>query len=689
MGHAADRQLPLRHSGPRHRHQGRRAYRHRNIALGLQLGMRGERKDGGVPKRSGAVREIRRCGARPGAAVLGRAGFVQWCAQHRTHGPAGASDRGAIRHAERSRRSDGRGGRCPAGGPSKGCSLTPRHSRRHRRARAHEERGDTEMAQLAGYEILAKCLKAQGTKDLFFIMGGPMLDAELSCIKEGIRLIDTRHEQGAANMAQAYSRVTQGPGVCMAPSGPATLNFGTGLANALIDCCPVVAVGGSSPIGQAGRQVFQEIDQVSALKTCVKYADRGPNLNRIPQKVNFAFQKALNGKPGPVYLDMPGDVLYAKVDEGEVDWSYCGRPVVEARPYAEPKAINARVDAINKARQPIICSGGGVLWSKAWEEMRAFVEKAGIPFYTTPQGRGVVPDDHPYSYLTMRSNAFRDADLIIVLGTRMNYVIAHAAPPRFNKDATIARIEIDPEELGMSARNVDIPVVGDRRSVLQQLIDGVDGKVAERFEGWRKKLAEGEAAKRSPNYETDGDIHPLRLCEEIKNFMDRNAILSVDGQEILNFGRQSIPTFAPGHRLNSGPFGTMGVGLPFAVGAKAAKPECQVICLHGDGSFGQNAMELDTAVRHKLPLLCIISLNGGWTADPERHKPGRDLGYTRYDIMAQGLGAYGEYVEQPEEIRPALERAQKKVDEGMVALVNVKTDYRARATTVRFSNYQT
>ena len=548
------------------------------------------------------------------------------------------------------------------------------------------------MAEVTGNEILARCLKAQGVKDAFFIMGGPMLDAESACIKEGIRLIDTRHEQGAAYMAQAYSRVTQGPGVCMAASGPATLNLGTGLANALIDCCPVIALGGSSPISQFGRQVFQEIDQVKAMDGWVKYADRVHNVKRMPQQINFAFQKALNGKPGPVYLDFPGDVLYAKVPENEVDWSYMGRAVLRPRPYAEPQAINALVDAIKTAKRPIICSGGGVLWSHAWDEMRKFVEKAGIPFYTTPQGRGVVPDDHPLSYLTMRSTAFRDADLIIVLGTRMNYVIAHAAPPRFNAAAKIARIDIDAEELGMSARNVDIPVVGDCKSVLQQLIDAVDGKTAERFADWRKTLADGEASKRTgigANYPTDGDIHPLRLCEEIKNFQKRDTILCVDGQEILNFGRQSIPTFTPGHRLNSGPFGTMGVGLPFAVGAKAAKPDKQVICLHGDGSFGQNAMELDTAVRHKLPLLCVISLNGGWTADPDHNKPGRDLGYTRYDIMAKGLGAHGEYVEKPEDIRPALERAQKKVDEGMVALVNVKTDYRARATTVRFSNYET
>jgi thiamine pyrophosphate-dependent acetolactate synthase large subunit-like protein len=548
------------------------------------------------------------------------------------------------------------------------------------------------MAELTGSEILAKCLKAEGVEDAFYIMGGPMLLAEAKAIEAGIRMIDCRHEQAAAFAAQAYSRLRQKPGVCMAASGPAAINLSTGLANALIDCCPVIGMGGASPISQFGRQVFQEIDQMAILSGCVKYADRIHNVKRIPQQINFAFQKAMTGKPGPVYLDWPGDILYQKVEESQVDWSYAGRPIVGARPYAEPKAINALVDAIASAKKPIIASGGGVIWSRAWNEMRQFVEKSGIPFYTTPQGRGVVPDDHPYSYLTMRSTAFRDADLIIILGTRMNYIIGHAAPPRFGAHAKIARIEIDAEELGMSARNVDIPIVGDCKSVLQQLLDAIPANTAEKFAGWRKTLADGEAAKRTGpggNYPTDGDIHPLRLFEEVKNFMKRDAILVVDGQETLNFGRQSMPTFEPGHRLNSGPFGTMGVGMPFAVGAKAACPDKQVICCHGDGSFGLNAMELDTAVRHKLPILVIISLNGGWTADPERNKPGRDLGYTRYDKMAEGLGCYGEYVENPEDIRPALERAQKQVDSGRVALVNVKTDYRARAGTVQFSDYST
>lgn len=550
------------------------------------------------------------------------------------------------------------------------------------------------MAELTGSEILAKCLKKEGITDLFFIMGGPMLLAEATCVKEGIRMIDVRHEQAAAFMCQAYSRLLQKPSVCMAASGPGVTNLITGLANAYIDCCPVVAIGGSSPISQFGRQVFQEIDQVELLRGCTKHVDRILNLKRIPQQVNFAIQTAMSGKPGPVYLDFPGDILYQKIEESEVDWSFAGRPLLDSRPLGDPRQVAALVAALSTAKQPLIVSGSGVIWSRAWEEMHALVDAAGIPFYTTPQGRGVVPDDHPYSYMTMRSGAFRDADLIIVLGTRMNYIIGHASPPRFGGNAVIARIDIDPKEIATAARYVDIPIVGDCKMVLQQLLDGIKGKVnPDRYKAWRQKLADGEAAKRAGaganKYAEDGDIHPVRLLEEIRDFADRDAILCVDGQETLNFGRQTMSTFAPGHRLNSGPFGCMGVGLPFGVGAKVAKPDKQVIVVHGDGSFGLNAMELDTAIRHKIPILVVVSLNGGWTADPKREKPGRDLGYTRFDKMCEALGGYGEYVTNPEEIRPALERAKAKVNQGMVALVNVRTDYRARFAGVAFSDYST
>jgi thiamine pyrophosphate-dependent acetolactate synthase large subunit-like protein len=550
------------------------------------------------------------------------------------------------------------------------------------------------MAELTGSEILAKALKKEGTENLLFLMGGPMLLAESSCIKEGIRSIDVRHEQAAAMMGNAYSRLTQKPSVCMAASGPGVINLTTGIANALVDCAPVVAIGGSSPIFQFGRQVFQEIDQVGIMKGCVKWADRVYNLKRIPEQVNNAFQHAMSGKPGPTYLDFPGDILYAKIPEEQVDWSMSGRPILNARPLGDPEQVDALVLAMASARKPVIVSGSGVIWSRAWPEMQELVESAGIPFYTTPQGRGVVPDDHPLSFLSMRSTAFREADLIIVLGTRMNYIISHAAPPRFNAAARIARIDIDPAEIATAARKVDIGIVGDCRSVLSQLLAAMKGKVdPDRYKDWRKQLADGAKAKlEGPGANKpveDGDIHPLRLCEEIASFMRRDAILVVDGQEILNYGRQSMPTYAPGHRLNSGPFGTMGVGLPFALGAKLAKPDKQVICVHGDGSFGLNAMELDTAVRHKLPVLVVISLNGGWTADPNRDKPGRDLGYTRYDRMAEALGCYGEHVEKAEDIRPALQRAQDQVDQGKVAVVNVRTDYRARAGTLQFAQYST
>ena len=352
------------------------------------------------------------------------------------------------------------------------------------------------MAELTGSEILAKALKKEGTENLLFIMGGPMLLAESSCIKEGIRPVDVRHEQAAALMGQAYSRLLQKPSVCMAASGPGVINLTTGLANALIDCCPVVAIGGSSPIFQFGRQVFQEIDQVAIMRGCVKWADRVYNLKRIPEQVNNAFQHAMSGKPGPTYLDFPGDILYAKIPEEEVDWSMSGRPILNARPLGDPEQVDALIMALASARKPVIISGSGVIWSRAWAEMQQFVEKAGIPFYTTPQGRGVVPDDHPLSYLSMRSTAFKDADLIIVLGTRMNYIISHAAPPRFNASARIARIDIDATEIATAARKVDIGIVGDCRSVLNQILAGMKGKVdPDRYKDWRKTLADGVAAK--------------------------------------------------------------------------------------------------------------------------------------------------------------------------------------------------
>ncbi len=543
---------------------------------------------------------------------------------------------------------------------------------------------------ITGSEILARALKRQGVEAVFYLMGGPMLAAESACIAAGIRMIDVRHEQAAAMMANAYSRVLNRPSVCIAASGPGTANLVTGVANAFVDGAPVVAIGGSSPVSQLGKGAFQEVDQVAMMRPIVRWAERVYDPRRTPELVATAFRHACGGRPGPVYLDLPGDVLYRQVEEAEVTWTEPFDPQRRARPAGDPDLVRRGADLLASAERPVLVSGSGILWSDAADELHGLVDQVHIPFYTTPQGRGVIPEDHELCFLHARSTAFQEADLILVVGTRLNYVIGYAQPPRFAANAKLVQIDLDPAEIGRN-RPPDIGIVGDARTVLRQLIEAADGRVdSKRYAEWLAHLAaidRGKRAAQEAAMRTDQvPIHPLRLCKEVRDFLDRDAILVVDGQEILNYGRQAIPTYTAGHRLNSGPFGTMGVGLPYGLGAKVAKPAAQVLVLHGDGSFGLNAMELDTAVRHHLPVITVVSLNGGWTADPDRNKPGRDLGYTRFDRMAEALGCYGEFVETPDGIRPALERA---ADAGVPALVNVVTDWRARATTAQFADYST
>jgi len=547
---------------------------------------------------------------------------------------------------------------------------------------------------MIGSEVVAQALKRQGLETFFYIMGAPMMAVESTAMQLGLRGIDVRHEQAAAMAAHAYARLRNRPGVCMAASGPGTTNLITGIAHAWADCTPIVALGGSAPVSASHRGTFQDIDQLKMMAPCTKWSERVYDPHRIPELINIAIRQAMSGRPGPVYLDLPGDILYGEVDEAKIEWPDPWDPAKRHRPMASTADVKAIVDLLSACDQPVIISGSGILWSEAENELQAFVEASGIPFYTTPQGRGVVPEDHEFCYLTARSTAFRESDLILIIGTRMNYVIGHAAPPRFNANAKIIRIDVDPEEIATSSRRLDVGVVADAKLALAQLTQALRGKITpDTFRSWRDRLRGRNSSKTQEQEEilstSATPIHPLRLCKEIRDFMDRDAILCVDGQEILNYGRQAIPTYVARHRLNSGAFGTMGVGMPFGIGAKVACPDKQVIVLHGDGSFGMNAMEFDTAVRHKLAILTVISLNGGWTGDPQKERPGRDLGYTRFDQMAAALGGYGELVEKPDGIRPALERAMAAVSKGQPALVNVVTDWRARATTADFTRYVT
>ncbi len=544
------------------------------------------------------------------------------------------------------------------------------------------------MGMVTGSELLARSLTSQGMDTLFYLMGGPMLETESACIRLGARAIDTRHEQAAAFMAHAYSRVTRRPGVCMGCSGPGMTNLVTGIANAFVDAAPLVAIGGSSPRVYLGMEAFQEIDQVAIARPITKWAARVLDAKRIPELVATAFREATAGRPGPVYLDLPGDVLGEEVDEAGIVLPGPWRPA--ARTPGDPAAVREAVALLGRSERPLVLGGSGVWWSDGAPAFQAFVEATGIPFYTTPISRGTVPEDHPLAFLNARAKAFAEADVLLAVGTRFNFVIQFGRPPRFARDLQVIHADVNPAELGHN-RAADVAIAGDARAVLEQLAAEARGRIDRgRYAAWVARLSATDAAKQAEMTALlNADqvpIHPLRLCKEVRDFLPRDAILVVDGHETLNYGRQAIPTFVPGHRLNSGPFGCMGVGLPFGLGAKVARPEAQVVVLHGDGSFGINAMEIDTAVRHRIPVLVVISNNGGWSADPQGTKPGRNLGFTRYDKLAEDLGAHGEFAEKPHEIRPALERAWAS---GKPAVVNVLTDPKARAQTVRFSAYTT
>ncbi|MCI0873488.1 MAG: thiamine pyrophosphate-binding protein [Chloroflexi bacterium] len=532
--------------------------------------------------------------------------------------------------------------------------------------------------EVDGSYLLARTLKEEGVEHLFFLMGGPNYEIINNSEDFGIKTIDFRHEQAASMAAHAYARVTGKPGVTTAASGPGTLNLLTGQYTAFVDCAPMITLGGAGPISDFGRDGFQEIDQVAIFEPVSKAVMRPTDPARYPEQISAAFRIATSGRPGPVYIDCNEDVLYGKVEEA--DAVAPTRAAGRARPAGDPDLVKQAVQLLSEASSPIVFAGGGVWWSQAYDELRQFVERTGIPFYTSPMSRGLIPDDHALSFPAARSGAFRQADVVLVVGTRFNWMMTFGR--RISEKSKIIQIDIHGAELGHN-RSIEIGIEGDAKAVLQQMIDEADrtGFESKANSKWIETLRQADLDRRervAPLENSEQQpIHPLRLCKELREVMDRDAILTVDGNEILHYGRQSMPTYVPGHRLNSGPSGCMGVGLPYAIGAKIAKPDKQVVALHGDGSLGMNVQDFDTAVRHNLPMVIVVSNNEGWTARVEGiRKPGRELGFTRFDRVAEALGGHGELVEDPNDIKPALERA---FDAGVPAIVNVRTDPTARA----------
>ena len=324
------------------------------------------------------------------------------------------------------------------------------------------------MPKVTGNDLVVQTLKNEGVDTVFYLTGGPMSDVAGLCLEMKFKSIDVRHEQGAAMMAHAYSRLTGKPGICFAASGPGTTNLLTGIGNSYLDATPVIALGGSSPIKENSRGAFQEMDQLSIFKPVTKWAERVTDVRRIPELVSKAVRMATQGQPGPVYLDLPGDILYTEV---ELDSVHFPRNLTKLpRPAAAPELITEALALLKQARRPLVLTGSGILWSEAWTELQQFVDMTGIPFYTTPQGRGVIPEDHPLCFLGARSKAFREADVVLVIGTRLNFIVGFGLPPRWAADVKVIQVDVHREEIGRN-RTIDVGIVGDARTVLRQMIE--------------------------------------------------------------------------------------------------------------------------------------------------------------------------------------------------------------------------
>ena len=346
------------------------------------------------------------------------------------------------------------------------------------------------MPSVTGAHITAKALQHLGVDAIFYIIGGPVSPIQSEAYNLGIRCYDLRHEESAAMAAHAYARVTGKVGVCITPSGPATANAVPGVMNALADASPIVAIGGSAALYQRGMGAFQEMDQVALMEPATKWSFQVTMAQRIPEQLGMAFRRAMAGLKGPVYMDLPADIIEQQVEE---EVGYPKEAYHESRPLGNPEDVRQAVELLRGAKKPLVVSGSGVLWSGASSELQAFVDATGIPFYTTPQGRGVIPEDHPRCFPAARSLAFREADVVLVVGTRANFILGYFRPPRWSPDAKIIMANLDADEVNHN-RSAAGGIIGDAKMVLAQLTEEAAGKFDASETPWVQELKAKNAA---------------------------------------------------------------------------------------------------------------------------------------------------------------------------------------------------
>jgi acetolactate synthase-1/2/3 large subunit len=539
------------------------------------------------------------------------------------------------------------------------------------------------MATATGAQLLVRMLKAEGVRHLFTLSGLHIAPIYAACVEEGIQLVDTRHEQAAAHAADATARLTRGIGVCAVTAGPGVTDALTGIANAYAANSPVLLLGGAAPSFNAGKGSLQEMEQVDLFTRITKWSDRVPSPDRVPTYLAKAFRTMLSGRPGPVFLEVPWDVLSNGVEESE-----CPLPTAyrtRARQPGDPAFIARAAELLATAERPVVVAGSSIHWDDAPAQLATLAERLGVPVYLNGAGRGSLPAGHPHFFSLSRKDALAEADVVLIVGTPLDFRLGYGAG--IAETAKIVQVDGDAAEIGRN-RAVDVGIVGDSRSVLEQLAAASSAPRSAR--PWLRSLREQEQAKaaRQAAYERSDQvpIHHFRLAKELDAvaLAAGDSMFVADGGNWVAIAAKVISLRKPGRWLDPGPLGCLGVGAPFAIASKLLHPDRPVFVIQGDGSFGFNGMDFDTALRFKLPMVVVVGNDAAWGQirlpqvqlfGPEK-SPATQLAPTRYDKVVQALGGYGEQVTEPAQIRPALERA---VQSGTVACVNVILDPEAPA----------
>ncbi len=531
-----------------------------------------------------------------------------------------------------------------------------------------------ESGTLHGGRLVAQRLKAHGVRKLFTLSGGHLFSVYDGCREEGVELVDVRHEQTAAFAAEGWAKVTREPGVAALTAGPGVTNGMSAMASAQQNRSPMVVLGGRAPDFRWGQGSLQEIDHVPFVRPLVKYAGTPGSTAEIPSMVDEAFLAARTPHTGPAFVDLPLDHVFMNL-EGEAP----DEPPREVRAdAADARELDRAVARLREAERPVIMAGTNLYWGRAEQELRELAEAIGIPVFLNGLGRGCLPADHDLAFSRARSTALKGADLALVIGVPMDFRLGFGAS--FGDDTEIVVADVA-EPVREHPRAVVAELYGDLRTTLTALRDGAADRDAGTAE-WVRHVQAAEEAKLADERDLLADdrspLHPMRLFAGLREVMDRDAIVVVDAGDFGSYAGRVVPSYAPGCWLDPGPYGCLGSGPGYALAAKLAHPERQVVLILGDGAFGFAGMEFDTLARHGIGVVGVMGNNGIWAL--EKHPMESLYGYsvvadlrpeTRYDTIVEALGGHGELVREPGELRGALERAFAS---GAPALVNVLTD---------------